>query len=168
MSPCFGLYLRASVTQTSFIVCVLIAQIIQTRMYKYLLLLITTESLLIEQNGMTSQHGLIHSFILSILLFTGEIDYSSDPWPFKDEVGFYQSHQENGAWVNWWSRQKPSVFSLFLTFMRSPDQSGISDTQRIERELPITKPYWLSANEETTHKKVRDLLLLELSKIVSM
>lgn len=72
-----------------------------------------------------------------------DIDYKSDPWPFKDELGFYQSKLEGGTWLNWWNRHKPSVISIFMTFMRSPDQSGISDIQRVEKNLPVTKPYWL-------------------------
>jgi hypothetical protein len=36
--------------------------------------------------------------------------------------------------------------------MRSPDQSGIADVQRVEKSLPIIKPYWLTSDGEAQNK----------------
>lgn len=71
------------------------------------------------------------------------IDFKSEPWPEVDGNGYYQSYKKKGVWVNWWSRNKPSVFNIGASFMMAKDESGISDQQILERELPIETPYWL-------------------------
>jgi hypothetical protein len=54
--------------------------------------------------------------LLSELLHFSSLDLidfkSGDPWPHVDDDGYYQSFQENGRWVNWWAKNKPSVLAI--------------------------------------------------------
>ena len=54
---------------------------------------------------------LVTSFI--VLSVFADVAFTADEkWPLVDPDGLYQSYKEKGAWVNWWARNKPSVFSI--------------------------------------------------------
>ena len=91
------------------------------------------------------------------------IDHAvENPWPVKDDDGYYQSYQEDGRWVNFWQRERPNVFQIGLGFILASDLSGISESVcsmtyrescNIETNLPVLKPYWIPDSQATSGQK---------------
>ena len=99
--------------------------------------------------------------MIFISFISGDVDYEGDPWPVKDEKGYYQSFKENGKWVNHWHKDMPSPFAIGAGFMFSEDESNIpsdscfsgsgSGKCALDETLPVHKPYWLR-DEATTNQ----------------
>ena len=88
--------------------------------------------------------------VLLKLYFSVELDFESEPWPVKDEEGYYLSYQEGDEWINWWIRNKPSILSVSADFLFSSDDSAIPSPDCVspikdcplDKSLPVIGPYW--------------------------
>jgi len=97
----------------------------------------------------------IYTLVMGILLSRFDdktLDHAKlNPWPHKDEEGYYQSYQEGGRWVNFWGRDRPSGLQVGLGFALYDDLSGIPDIDDEVPDLPVKPPYWMRNNN--THEK---------------
>ncbi len=67
-----------------------------------------------------------------------------DPYPVTDAEGYFQSYQEGGTWINWWTRDKPGHLGTFAQFLFNSDRSGVpyDDEAELNRTLPVHLPYF--------------------------
>ena len=82
--------------------------------------------------------------------FPPEDHKNATSWPVRNAEGHSQAYKNDGRWVNWWARDKPSPLSIMSKFAFSKDNSKIPSSQyELNQFLPVNKPYWLE-NDNTS------------------